>query len=198
MIFSRNRLFIFILEVVFIALSSILIISLSRDNPHTREGECQRCHLKVPVADKKEKMIFIRDIDNLCEDCHQLSPGATHPTGMIPSTEIPKDFYLDWMGRMTCSTCHEIHQEKRANSFPYLLRRPTGGKAFCLSCHQGLSDTEEFFKHKLVLELAHLEPKYYISDTNKPVDSISLKCLSCHDGTIGQLAESTLVGSGGW
>lgn len=174
MIFIRNRFIIFLVEIVFIALFSILLISLAKNNPHTREGECHRCHLKVPVVDKNENMIFIKDIDNLCEDCHQLSMGATHPTGMTLSMEIPRDFYLDWMGRMTCSTCHEIHQEKKANSYPYLLKRPTEGRAFCLSCHQELSDTKEFFKHKLVLELAPLEPKYYISAANKPVDLISL------------------------
>jgi predicted CXXCH cytochrome family protein len=195
--FIRNK-FIILLGVTYLVLSSILIISLSSTNPHTKEGECVRCHLNVPDPKKNEKMIFTKDIDNLCEDCHQLSPGATPPTGMMPSMEIPKDFYLDWMGRMTCATCHEIHQEKEVDSYPYLLRRPVAGRDFCISCHRELSGGKEFFEHKLVIGVAHLEPKYYISDTSVPIDSISLKCLGCHDGTIGKLAESTIVGQGEW
>lgn len=143
-------------------------------------------------------MIFVKDIDNLCEDCHQLSQGLTHPTGMKPTMEIPEDFSLDWMGRMTCSTCHDIHQETEANSYPYLLRRPTAGKTFCVSCHRELSEDGELFEHKFVLGMAHLEPKFYISNSNTPIDYISIKCLSCHDGTIGKLAENTVVGSGEW
>ncbi|MFQ6083922.1 MAG: cytochrome c3 family protein [Candidatus Aminicenantia bacterium] len=197
--FIRERLVFFLSGTLLITLLSLLIGSISKDYPHTREGECNRCHLNEPDKERDgKKLIFVKDIDNLCQDCHQFSKVTSHPTGLRPSMKIPEDFQLDWMGRLTCSTCHEIHQEKEGNSYPYLLRRAVAGRAFCISCHRELPGGKEFSDHRLAVELAHLEPKYYISDNRTPIDSLSMECLSCHDGTIGQVAKNTIVGSGKW
>ncbi|MCP2521050.1 cytochrome c3 family protein [SCandidatus Aminicenantes bacterium Aminicenantia_JdfR_composite] len=189
----------FLLIITGLLIQVFLIVSITKNYPHTRKGECNRCHLNEPPEKTEEKkMLFVKDIDSLCEDCHQLSRATSHPTGIIPSMRIPKDFTLDWMGRLTCATCHDIHQEKEKNPYPYLLRRPTAGRLFCISCHRELPGEEKFSQHKLAIELAHLEPKYYITDNRSPIDSLSRKCLSCHDGTIGKMADNVIVGAGKW
>jgi|Deesub1362B_J571_1020462.scaffolds.fasta_scaffold00310_23 predicted CXXCH cytochrome family protein len=197
--FIKNKLINFLIVVILIVLSWFLIVPLTKDYPHTRDGECNRCHLNEPIKEVEgKKMLFVKDIDNLCEDCHQLSRATSHPTGIIPSMEIPKDFSLDWMNRLTCATCHDIHQEKEKNPYQYLLRRPIAGRPFCISCHRELPREEKFSEHKLAIGLAHLEPKYYIIDNRTPIDSLSRKCLSCHDGTIGKMANNIIVGAGKW
>jgi len=177
---------------------SLLVVSTIKKYPHSEE-ECSRCHLVEPEKVKHEdEMIFVKDIDKLCQDCHDLSPAESHPTGIMPSMKIPADFKLDWMGRITCSTCHEIHQEKNTNAYPFLLRRPIIGRAFCISCHRSLPGDSKKSDHRLAVGLAHIEPKYYVTDSNSPIDSLSMQCLSCHDGSIGKLAETTVIGAGKW
>jgi predicted CXXCH cytochrome family protein len=174
---------------VMLALTAALIapiILFAKKGVHKFEGSCENCHVSL-----KEAKMFVRSIDSLCADCHR-SIGLSHPTGSKPSMPMPEGFSLDWTGRMTCATCHDIHGEAK-----YLLRSGTTGREFCLLCHQ-LGEG----KHGGVVATAHSSSTrklkgLEVTDANNPLDRETMTCLSCHDSTIGGAARAT-VGSGVW
>lgn len=149
------------------------LLTTARRTAHNFEGECDMCH--VSLADNK--MIFTKDIDFLCETCHD-ELGFSHPSGLKPSFSLPEGFPLDWAGRMTCATCHNIHGEEKN-----LLRGQTG-RVFCYSCHG-----ENFETHFAEAEPTHSTGKpsrtgFQTLSYEGSVDSLSLECMGCHDETI--------------
>jgi len=108
---------------------------------------------------------------------------------MKPSMPLPAEFPLDNTGRVTCATCHKTHGKN-----PGLLNRTETGEGFCLTCHyEGLENI-----HASSITGAHSTKntsKYYIIDKDATVDALSIKCISCHDSTLGSEVN---IGVGVW
>lgn len=111
-------------------------------NPHeminNMEG-CEFCHASRPDPSKMDQQVkFKGDIVILCIRCHSADPHpASHDHTGLPDKEfmakqkitIPKEFPLDWLGRMTCSTCHNQHAYGE-------LRGSGPGMMVCTNCHK--------------------------------------------------------------
>ncbi|MBI5739608.1 MAG: hypothetical protein HZA16_02705 [Nitrospirae bacterium] len=165
---------------LFLAFLLLPLLTTARRPVHNFEGQCETCHISPPG----EEMIFSKDIDFLCNDCHD-ELGFSHPSGLKPSFSLPEGFPLDWAGRMTCATCHSIHGEEK-----YLLRGKSG-RAFCYACHG-----ENFETHLSQSQPTHSASKssragFQVVSDEGSVDKLSLECMGCHDETI-------VRGSGIW
>jgi len=171
---------------------SLIFLSFagSIERVHRFDGECNRCHLNLPK--KGEKMLFVRDIDKLCIECHKQAGAAlSHPSGVKPSFPLPAEFQLDWSGKMTCVTCHEVHGNKKN-----LLISGKTGKAFCMGCHKGTLLKKDKYGHEVVSSLLH-QAQYEITNLNEPLDRESQDCLSCHDGGFARM-QNVNIGVGIW
>lgn len=158
---------------------------------HNFEGICSKCHLSEPKPNKK--LLFTKDIDMLCEECHkQEKASLSHPSGIKPSFSLPEGMPLDWTGKMTCATCHKIH----VNNNKYLLITGKTGKTFCVQCHQTSLYKEGKYGHEVVESTLH-QPKYEIKNINQTLDIQSIDCIACHDGTFDRHQYVT-VGTGIW
>ena len=141
---------------------------------HRFAGQCGRCHLNEPKDGLKP--LFVKDIDALCRECHpQQEEGLSHPSAIKPSFPLPRDMQLDWAGKMTCATCHNIHGKGK-----YLLASEKNGKAFCVSCHKQTLLAKGKYGHEAVSSRLH-QPRYENTDLNQPLDGESQECLGCHD-----------------
>ncbi len=209
----KNKLFFIILSILIITISTIAY-TIVNDVPHNfRLDECLMCHISVPDEAKKiaKPMIFTDNINRLCQRCHKEDIQLSHPVGMKPSMRVPADMPLDERGEVACSTCHNIHQKRDdiLGEKNYLLRRNITGKVFCMACHgkdEGKKNIETFSlgmrktikpSHREFLSEAHGFKKYRVIDKSSPIDSISIECLGCHDGTIGADTQVT-IGAGVW
>jgi len=146
---------------------------------------------------------MVAPIRQLCSRCHwKITENYSHPVEVIPSgSKIPEDLPLSWNGRMTCSTCHDIHgrAENDRGERTFFLRRPARGKKFCMACHeQNPIDVIAARKnsHKGIIPYAHTA-KYVVESPGIGIDPISMECLSCHDGSGGKAVESR-IGAGTW
>lgn len=160
------------------------------DNPHDfNDSECQRCHLDLAGHTKAMRA----SISHLCEGCHKnISRKPSHPVNRFPrAVRVPEDLPLH-NGKITCNTCHNFHGS-RFSSFgekTYFLRRPAMGAEFCSSCH----NTKRFAgSHASLLTIAHRGSRYAVADDTKPLDQLSLECLSCHDGSTGKSIPCRLI-----
>jgi len=111
-------------------------------NPHEMINDmagCEFCHASRPDPNKMDQEVkFKGDIVILCIRCHSADPHpASHDHTGVPDKEfmakenvvIPKDFPLDWLGRMTCATCHNQHAYGE-------LRGSMPGMMVCTNCHK--------------------------------------------------------------
>lgn len=175
-----------ILSLLFLifVITALPLLMIAKQEVHNFDGTCDRCHL----SPDSEQMIFLRDIDYLCKDCHRENVFS-HPSGQRPNIEIPEQFPLDWAGRMTCATCHTVHEEKK-----YLLRGTERGRRFCYSCHKGTFESHQGIDH-----LAHSESAGSGRDQQDAgfltsIDSVSLECMGCHDSSVGSSASTKMRG----
>lgn len=160
-------------------------------NPHDFAGRCEECHLVAPTAGQKG--IFVYDIDYLCRRCHELSLKNSHPSEMAPSMKMPTGFLLDWQGRMTCGTCHDLHAENTVQN-PYLLRGNVAGREFCALCHQRLLTAKGV--HQAITGIAHVK-SWTPPDREtlgRVLDAVSVECISCHEGSVGPTASFSIAG----
>jgi predicted CXXCH cytochrome family protein len=157
---------------------------------HRFDDRCVSCHLNGPTAG--EKLLFVKEIDILCRECHQnQGKGLSHPSGVKPSFLMPPEMRLDWLGRMTCTTCHQCHGSRK-----YLLATDKTGKAFCISCHQGSILAKGKYGHEVISSLVH-QAQYEVTNLVEPLDRESQECLGCHDGSTAKL-RNVNIGSGVW
>lgn len=154
---------------------------------HDFEGKCALCHLTLSGG----KRVFVKEIDFLCTDCHT-DLGLSHPSGMKPSMLLPAEFPLDWTGKMTCATCHEVHGGNEA-----LLRGETRGRAFCYACHKGAMEGHAGSGQPAHSRSAGEVQGFEVIEEGNPIDRLSLECLSCHDSALVSSA-NVKVGSGIW
>lgn len=151
------------------------------------EEQCRECHSYAPVKGDSRARMMNRPISVLCEGCHKRRKDDTlsHPVEMRPmDVTPPADLPLSWDGKVTCSTCHDIHAASSISTpaKEHYLRR-AGGRAFCESCHNaGVATAAERSRHSQSLSVAHMDG---LEETAGRADNISLICLSCHDGSTG-------------
>ena len=143
--------------------------------------QCPQCHAVTPVKGKRDTLRMTAPIPELCVRCHgDLGESLTHPVEVVPvETALPDDLPLSWDGKMTCSTCHDIHADPLtvfSVTLPF-LRRSVTGPAFCSACHLGEGG------HARMIGKAHMT--FSPEDAGETIDSVSRECLSCHDGSIG-------------
>ncbi|MBI5026971.1 MAG: hypothetical protein HZC12_09670, partial [Nitrospirae bacterium] len=167
---------------VFLAAIAFLVwVSWARKEGHVFDGECFKCHLSLSGP----KTVFVKDIDILCKDCHR-DLGLSHPSNMKPSMSMPRGFPLDWMGRMTCATCHDVHGKG-----DFLLRGGNrAGRVLCFLCHK-----ESLGKHAGSDQPAHSGRGFEVMDAKSPIDRLSIECLSCHDSSLAKMGS---IGMGTW
>jgi predicted CXXCH cytochrome family protein len=165
-----------------------------------------RAFLPIPVSPpaSSEALTPSVGLEADCAACHNFPEGVTHPIGVVPTFQVPPDFPLDSAGRLTCETCHDMsvgHRNESASD-SFSLRRPEAGRAFCAECHRsarllvgskGAGARSGRVSHAAIGETAHDGPRARASSATgggTPVDSQSMNCLSCHDGSIGATADS--------
>jgi predicted CXXCH cytochrome family protein len=187
---NRRSLLLMILGLCSLAGGAIWVAS-SPSNPHDFSEQCVACHLKEPLR-PGEELIFNYDIDYLCNYCHEMSGGNSHPSQMVPSMPMPAGFSLDWQGRMTCATCHDPHMDNWGVN-PSLLRGGVSGRSFCALCHKELQQPGS--QHRIA-EIVHAKKEVTPSraEVSGILDRISLVCISCHDGAVGKMANYRITG----
>lgn len=187
----------YLLIVLVIVLSACLVYSALQNNAHDfTDDQCADCHAVPPVKGKRETLRMTASIDTLCRRCHVKNDDPlSHPVEMTPvNITPPADLPLSWEGKMTCATCHDIHAlpQPGFDGGSHYLRRGVTGQAFCGACHRDSAIPEEGGSHARALGMAHMR---YVEGAGGRIDSVSLACLSCHDGTLATKAE---VKSGTW
>jgi predicted CXXCH cytochrome family protein len=111
-------------------------------NPHNfKSVGCKHCHIVIPgQSEKVRKMVFRKNIDYLCQECHapSLEDSLNHRVGIRPSMKVPADLYLSPNGELSCVTCHNPHLaylDSKTKSRTYFLRRGMLKMELCLACH---------------------------------------------------------------
>lgn len=156
-------------------------------NPHDFAEQCEACHLNIPQQ-QGEKLLFNYDIDYVCRYCHEeLNDQNSHPSQMVPRMKIPDGFPLDWMGRVTCATCHDPHAENWGVN-RNLLRGEVAGRDFCILCHDEFKQAQGLH---LIAEIVHSrkESEPSIGKRGAALDAQSSICVSCHDEAVGMVAD---------
>ena len=189
---------------VLIILAGIAVVSSAlRTGDHEfTEQQCPDCHSYTPVKGDPHAKIMKAPISELCGRCHKRPENMlSHPVEIKPeAASLPADLPLSWDGKMTCSTCHDIH----ATPSPSLdgswlsLRRESTGRVFCEACHRdGVAKTESVSGHARTLTTAHME---FDGKQKGQIDTVSEFCMECHDSSIAQDAsvkfESSSHGAG--
>jgi len=98
--------------------------------PHS-DLPCNACHVTGAGGLPTAPVGMSADAEELCLVCHgpgSESPGTGHPSAFVPTRPLPAAYPLDPQGRITCSSCHQVHSEQ-----PMLLR--SGGAWSCRDCH---------------------------------------------------------------
>lgn len=161
---------------------SISLGAVEKGHDFTKD-DCYICHLLAEdgnILKTKEKFTY------QCGLCHNevISSACLHKVN-IPTARnnVPVMLPLSSSGEITCNTCHDVHWP-RINSQgikTHYLRNGICATDLCLYCHDAAS-----MKHAGVLKTAHLRPATTTSPNSNGIDPLSMVCLSCHDGLMGQ------------
>jgi predicted CXXCH cytochrome family protein len=172
----RILMLIVLLGLLFLIISRVT----GRPSPHLLDASCQTCHLAKEKITSENAHLLMDTQEALCSSCHPNAVKASHPSGFFPNRTLPDSYKLNWQKKLTCSTCHDVHSEKRG-----LLVTELTGKDFCHSCHD-----EGFFSN-----MKDLGSSLFISGHSVPdgthfsgqMDSFSAKCIECHSKESGNL-----------
>jgi predicted CXXCH cytochrome family protein len=165
------------------------------------DQQCLDCHVTTPIKGKRETLAMRAPVRDLCIRCHKsyLDNALTHPVGMVPSNAtVPADMPLSWDGKMTCSTCHDIHASPPgvSSSTRAYLRRNAIGAELCFACH-GKTAGSGGNKHTAGMTVAHMKFTPSVDKSAERIDKVSQMCLGCHDGSLGTEANSQ-ISAGSW
>lgn len=160
---------------------------------HDFTGKCQICHTRIPAGDatfEDAALTLMENVDNLCEQCHDVNKRLSHPVGVVPSKPIVLERFLDGAGKLTCITCHDVHKEDKTGEtqqdFAGLLRGHAAGRTFCFTCHnEALLGAG--WRHTVVVNYAHTPGEFVQNTGGGFLDEHSVECLSCHDGVISKM-----------
>jgi len=81
------------------------------------------------------------DVDTFCLDCHPMKKDVTrrdqiqrdiHPSGIVPKKANKPFGKYDEKGRVTCESCHTVHQDA---GFPHFTLASFRDGKLCLQCH---------------------------------------------------------------
>ena len=147
---------------------------------HPRALGCAACH----VDGETGRLVATQE--QLCARCHQQALQLSHPSGFVPRHDPPKAFPLDADGRLTCSTCHDVHAPS-----PERLRRRAEGEGLCLGCHRPDFFQEMKDRGRSLEATGHLPA----ASTPSPFapDRASANCMGCHEDH----ADRAATGHGG-
>lgn len=172
---------------IFIVAGS-LVYGLSGQSHKFSESQCIDCH----SDSNNDPFNFQPTIDRTCNSCHlQLENKKSHPSGVLPTMDIPKDMPLI-EGKLACVTCHYAHPKEDIIFFETkhnYLRRQVKGVYFCIECHK-IDD-----KGHIVFENVHIG-SYKVTNQNTRIDRMSLECIECHDRHMKAPVKS--LGAGLW
>jgi predicted CXXCH cytochrome family protein len=86
------------LPMILFPISAIILLAVyvwSQNGGHDFTGKCKDCHLFMPKEGESQKdLIFTRDINYLCNQCHKDESALSHPVGMRPSMNVPRQLFL--------------------------------------------------------------------------------------------------------
>lgn len=162
-----------LLLVLLIAGSQLYAMLAAKGRQHLATSDCGSCHLAGKNVSPQQAGMLVASQEALCAKCHPNTLKISHPSGFTPSTKPPANYPLDWKGDLTCSTCHDVHDDG-----PGLLREAKVGKELCLSCH----DARFFQKMRdggASTMAGHLSGSFDIHATT--LDAYSRQCMECHE-----------------
>ena len=155
---------------------------------------CGACHLAGDNVTAENARQLSTSQDWLCSSCHGDAMAASHPTGFVPARPLPAEFPLDWKGEVTCSTCHDLHNDQPAH-----LRAGNDGVDGCLACHSVDFFEEMADSGMLLMGFGHLNAG---GDRMSTVDRYSERCAVCHrqsltiSGDVVRVAYTSFNGTG--
>lgn len=193
---TKKKYWIFFALLAFAASAAYTVL---RNSGHDFDaGQCPECHEQTPVKGRRETLKMKGPIQAICNRCHEISKNAiSHPVEIVPDRDmvLPADFPLSPEGKMTCSTCHDIHAGPPPGAlFKWnFLRRQVVGVALCSACHADrvIVREERGAGHSQLIGKAHMEFDKTDRRKDGQIDRVSRLCLSCHDGSIGPNATVT-------
>jgi len=169
-------------------------------DPHGATDKCAACHVGAPPAGARPPAAGVPGVPAsyelrypreraVCERCHGDLGEKTHPVELAATRRVPAGWPLDAQGRLMCSTCHDPHlavgaSKKTARG--HLLRGDRLGADFCQACHGRLGDGDTRAWHVVVTRTAHGSEPDPVESPGRPLDSLSARCLACHDGILGK------------
>jgi len=120
-------------------------------NPHVSLA-CSSCHREIPEDTSYLSAVNSLNMkpSELCMSCHP-DYANIHPVDWKPSMSIPEYLPLDGEGKLTCTTCHRLHDP---NAEFQLLRGFLDGefqhrRDLCFACHGSDLFTKNPHKAKL-------------------------------------------------
>lgn len=186
-----NRRWVVLAAFVLLAAAVMAAYTVVKEPHRFGPSQCNNCHLDV----QGRPAMLSGPITRLCAQCHlDTIMASSHPVDIKPVTvRVPTDMPLR-DGRITCSTCHNVHAESTLvfGIKSYMLRRATADmKYFCIVCHP---EDRRNPDHSDLLIVAHTANKFVPTGPDGSIDPLSLECMGCHDGSIGSGAEYGAAG----
>ncbi|MDA8241706.1 MAG: cytochrome c3 family protein [Nitrospiraceae bacterium] len=184
-----------LVAIILLGLTAVIAYTVSNENPHDfSEADCPKCHVDASENPK----VLVTSVTELCLPCHKKTiRKSSHPVDRVPVlARVPADLPLT-NGKITCNTCHNIHDKRRISAFggqTYFLRRASAGREFCVACHEVGSQGS---RHVEIVASAHIGNRYTVTDASALLDPMSLDCIGCHDGTLAKLTNYK-IGLGVW
>jgi predicted CXXCH cytochrome family protein len=178
-----------------LGLTAVIAYTIPGENPHDfSNAECPKCHVDASENPK----VLVTSVTQLCLPCHKKKVRRSpHPVDVRPElVRVPADLPLS-NGKITCNTCHNVHDKERTSVFggkSYFLRRAAAGREFCVACHEVGSGKSRYME---VVAAAHIGNRYKVTEASALLDPMSLDCIGCHDGSLGKVAEYR-IGQGVW
>lgn len=92
-------------------------------------------------VDVRVRLRDATDIDAFCSDCHPVKGKVTrrdqvirdvHPSGIVPRKANKPTGRYDDRGRVTCESCHTVHQP---TAYPHFTLASFRDGKLCLECH---------------------------------------------------------------
>lgn len=190
----------FLVALVLLCVAGAAYTVLQNNGHEFTDQQCAECHADTPVKGQRATLKLTAPQRTLCGRCHQahLDNSISHPSDIVAALAIPPaDLPLTYDGKVSCSTCHEIHALSggMGTAHAKLLRRDAIGVEFCSACHVRDPQSVAGGGHIQNVGIAHM--RYSADAKGGKIDKISSMCLGCHDGTVGGSSD-VRISSGSW